>query len=267
MCSMIKLVVADCDGTILDDHKKIDPQLKEVIKLLKQKNIIFTLATGRNIFLMEEVVQDLDLEYPYIINNGANIYQKNKMIENYSLPKEAVQPICSILENENFPFLAYSEKELVIYSKHQLLEGFKEKLKNKLEHIEFNLSINFSNIPFFKITIATDDVEDIKETKKQIEELFPNINFKRSEGTLFTITSSQATKGNAIQTLASMLGCKKDEIMVFGDNYNDITMFDVASVGVAMGNSDQTIKQCATHETSDNNHNGVSEFLIKYFGL
>ncbi|MEG1461811.1 MAG: HAD-IIB family hydrolase [Anaerorhabdus sp.] len=141
---MIKLVVADCDGTILDDHKKIDPQLKEVIKLLKQKNIIFTLATGRNIFLMEEVVQDLDLEYPYIINNGANIYQKNKMIENYSLPKEAVQPICSILENENFPFLAYSEKELVIYSKHQLLEGFKEKLKNKLEHIEFNPSINFS---------------------------------------------------------------------------------------------------------------------------
>lgn len=267
MCSMIKLVVADCDGTILDDHKKIDNQLKEVIKKLEEKNVIFTLASGRNKFLMEEVVQALDLEYPYIINNGANIYQKNKMIENYSLPKDAVQPICSILENENFPFLAYSEKELVIYSKHQLLDGFKEKLKNKCEHVEFNASTNYSNVPFFKITIATDNVNDIEETKKRIEELFPTINFKRSEGTLFTITSNEATKGNAIKTLASMFGINNDEVMVFGDNYNDITMFDVASVGVAMGNSDETIKQCATHETSDNNHHGVSEFLKKYFGL
>ncbi|MEG0165623.1 HAD family hydrolase [Anaerorhabdus sp.] len=264
---MIKLIVADCDGTILDDNKKIDPQLKTVITELEKKNITFTLASGRNIFLMSEIIDDLNIQCPYIINNGASIYQGNKSIKNYLLPKESIHEILSILENGNFPFLAYSETDLYMYSSHSLLEGFKVRLKNKLNFVEFDSSMKLNNVELFKITIATDDVNEIKEVKDKIERLYPSLNFKRSEGTLFSITNGEATKGNAIKTIADMMNVKKEEIMIFGDNYNDITMFDVAGVGVAMGNSDEEIKALATHNALDNNHNGVSEFLEKYFSL
>lgn len=267
MCLMIKLIVADCDGTILDDHKKIDNQLKEVIKKLEKRGIIFTLATGRNIFLMSEIIKELNLEWPYIVNNGANIYQKDNSIKSYTISQESINFVLRILENNNFPFLAYTETELYMNEKHELLEVFKLRLKDKLTQIEYDAKMDLEDREIIKVTIAVDDLDKIKVIKKEVDDKFPLINFKRSEGLLFSITSSEATKGNAIKTLASMFGINNDEIMVFGDNYNDITMFDVASVGVAMGNSDETIKQCATHETSDNNHHGVSEFLKKYFGL
>lgn len=264
---MIKLIVADCDGTILDDNKKLDTELKNVIAKLNQQGIVFTLATGRNIFLMKDIIDDLELEYPYIINNGANIYKKNNSVKNYTLPGDSINSIMQILENNDFPFLAYTENELFMSGIHDLLEVFKVRLRGKLEQINYNSEMNLSNKEIIKITIAVDNLDKINEVKKIIDEKFPMVNFKRSEGMLFSITSIEATKGNAIKTIANMFHVNKEEIMVFGDNYNDITMFDVAGVGVAMGNSDDAIKNLASHATLDNNHNGVSEFLIKYFRL
>lgn len=264
---MIKLIVADCDGTILDSNKKIDSKLIQVIEDLKKRKVLFTLASGRNIYLMQDIIKELKLELPFIINNGANVYKQNKMIVNYALPNEYVDVICNSLVNDGFPFLAYSENRLVYNLNHSLLDGFKTKLNGKLTQIEYSKSINLTEYPVFKITVATDHQDDIIETKNKIEQLCPLINFNRSEGTLFTITNVNATKGNAIQTVADMLNIKMDEVMIFGDNYNDLSMFEKAGIGVAMGNSDKVIKTYATHSTKDNNHNGVSDFLIDYFNV
>lgn len=264
---MIKLVVADCDGTILDSNKKIDSKLNTTIKQLNKKNILFTLASGRNIYLMKEIINELDIKLPVIINNGANIYQEGKMIEGYSLERNYNSEICNSLMSQNFPFLAYSENVVIYYSNHELLSGFKLKLKNKIQQIEVDDTMKFEDYEIYKITVATNNVLDIQNIKKEIENRCPKISFKRSEGNLFTITNLQATKGNAVKSVAKMLNINTDEIMVFGDNYNDISMMDIAEVRVAMGNSDKEIKDRSTHQTSDNNNNGVSEFLIKYFDL
>lgn len=264
---MIKLIVADCDGTILNDHKEIDENLIALLPKLETRNIAFTLASGRNVFLMNSIIESLNLQLPYITNNGANIYVGNELIKAYTIFHGYISNICGHLANAGFAFLVYSEKTVIFHSSHQLLEVFKERLKDKLSIIEYDQSLNLNAVPVFKITVATNDVSEIKDIKELIENECKNISFERSEGNLFTITNSEATKGNAVLAVADYLKIDRKEIMVFGDNYNDLSMFDVASVKVAMGNSDDRIKASSTHETLDNNHNGVSSFICRYFDI
>ena len=57
------------------------------------------------------------------------------------------------------------------------------------------------------------------------------------------------------------------DVMAFGDNGNDLSMLEMAGVSVAMGNSDDEIKEKCDYVCKDNNHDGVSSFLIGYFDL
>ena len=46
--SHIRLIISDIDGTILNDHHQIDPQLAALIPDLKRETIPFVLASARS---------------------------------------------------------------------------------------------------------------------------------------------------------------------------------------------------------------------------
>ena len=61
----------------------------------------------------------------------------------------------------------------------------------------------------------------------------------------------------------SKLDIKQEEVMVIGDSYNDVSMFDLFSCSVAMGNSVDFIKEKAKYITDDYFHNGVGKAIEK----
>ena len=73
-------------------------------------------------------------------------------------------------------------------------------------------------------------------------------------------------KGPSLISLGERLGIKPSEIMAFGDSNNDVQMLRLAGIGVAMGNSEDDIKQAADYVTLDNNSDGVASAL-KHFAL
>jgi len=69
--------------------------------------------------------------------------------------------------------------------------------------------------------------------------------------------SKSVNKLNSIEKIREMLGLKKDEIAVFGDDVNDIEMLSEYTYSVAMGNAEQHIKDRAKYVTLDNNNDGI----------
>lgn len=78
------------------------------------------------------------------------------------------------------------------------------------------------------------------------------------------IMKKGANKKNGILTLANYLGIKQEEIIVIGDGTNDIPMFKVAGLRVAMENADECLKQDADYITGNNNKSGVAEAIKKF---
>ena len=79
--------------------------------------------------------------------------------------------------------------------------------------------------------------------------------------------ASDISKGNALEILSKKLDVELNEIMVFGDNYNDIEMFKCAGMPIAMENAVDDIKAQAKYITKSNNESGIAyainNFILK----
>ena len=75
----------------------------------------------------------------------------------------------------------------------------------------------------------------------------------------------KASKSDAIHMLKDQFNVKQEEIMAFGDNFNDIDMIRYAGLGVAMGNAADEVKEAADIVTDINDNEGERQILDKYF--
>jgi Predicted hydrolases of the HAD superfamily len=66
-----------------------------------------------------------------------------------------------------------------------------------------------------------------------------------------------------LETLTKILGFTPDEVMVFGDERNDLPMFDFAGSAIAMGNGSDIAKEHSTYVTDTNDNDGIAKALDK----
>ena len=64
--------------------------------------------------------------------------------------------------------------------------------------------------------------------------------------------------------LLEKLGVNKDELIAFGDNYNDMTMIGYAGFGVAMSNGEEEVKKIANYVCESNDDDGIAKTLEKF---
>lgn len=266
---MIKYIISDCDGTILDQHKNIDKLLLEVIKELERKGIGFSLASGRNRDLMIPLINHFSIDIPFISDNGANIYvEREKSVFSSSLGVINTNKIIKFCLLNDIPFIAYSNDKLYenLFSNH--LYQYRKELIKKRKIIQANQVEIEDFIECYKITIDLNHFLESNRIIQEINNLDDNIKVRRSEDKLYTIVKRSESKGNGIKRFAEIMKCDTSEIMVFGDNYNDLSMFKTVNISVAMENSSEEVKEKAKFVTNESNNNsGVSKFLIDYFKL
>ena len=72
------------------------------------------------------------------------------------------------------------------------------------------------------------------------------------------------SKGSMLPLLLDHLGVSRDELIAFGDHYNDMTMIGYAGMGVAMGNGEAEVKKIANFVCPSNDEDGIAETLHKF---
>lgn len=256
----IRLIAADCDGTLLNDQKEIDSGLREVLPLLRKQGIEFTLATGRNMEIVMPFVKTLDLRVPIVTNGGAEIYYGKEYLVKHSLSPDDLRYIIDMLEKHHIRSVYYSNDCLYTRYADDVNQYFLNRMTGKVEVKELDDVETLKQMELFKIVIVEPDKELLKEVSNFINTM-SNTHCLGAEDNLCTITHKQASKGKALLKLAEILKINADEVVVIGDNHNDMSMFECFKNSVAMGNADESIKQATRYVTLDNNHQGVSSFL------
>lgn len=104
LCFMIKLIVCDVDGTLLDEAKHLDRKIISTIAGLRRKGIRFTVATGRNEAIVGSYIDQFGIDVPYATDNGANIWCRHQLLKCNSVEKAYTGQIIQTLIKAQIPF-------------------------------------------------------------------------------------------------------------------------------------------------------------------
>ncbi|MCP1133521.1 HAD family hydrolase [Paenibacillus polysaccharolyticus] len=81
------------------------------------------------------------------------------------------------------------------------------------------------------------------------------------QGELTQVSALNASKEHAVSVICDAMGVAMQDVMVFGDDVNDIGLFDQCGWPVAMGNATQDLKCRAKEITETNENDGVAVIL------
>jgi hydroxymethylpyrimidine pyrophosphatase-like HAD family hydrolase len=72
------------------------------------------------------------------------------------------------------------------------------------------------------------------------------------------------SKGKRLAQWVESEGLSMEQVIAFGDNFNDLSMLEAAGLGVAMGNADEAIKARADLVIGTNLEAGIAGTIYKH---
>lgn len=277
---MYKMLVLDLDGTLLDDYKEIPPKNVEAIeRLYDDFGVIPVIATARPLEVARYIANKGGRAFQtYIIaTNGAIVLDVNsgEYLMNRSLQPKQIERLIALCKERGLEYefmTTQCEVADAKYSYRRVVDPMYDNMGipfNYQNDLEEYISQIDEPIPLFAVNGTVEELGECYPYLKMIPGLQiskPCIRTtpeKDPEGKIKTlayhdIMREGVTKASAITTLADYLGIKKEEIIAIGDGGNDVEMFEVAGLKIAMKNGVESLKEMADVVTlKDNNAGGV----------
>ncbi len=269
-----KLFVADMDGTLLNDDKKLSDKNIKTIKKLQDFGIKFALATGRHDSMIKSYLKHLDLHVPVISCNGAIVREpfSDQIFLSEALPEAQCLEVIDICKERNADFHIYGHDSIfgeklnqkMLYY-HNLNKTLPPEEQTKLVKIpDCKDAVLNDSEPLYKFLIISDrnnDLLDIMDDVGKIE----GLTVCQSMPRLCDVMKEGVSKAYALQKLSENLGIMRKEIVAIGDQLNDIDLIEYAGLGIAVANAEDALKEKADIVTnSTNNEDAVSEAIENY---
>lgn len=266
---MIKLVVSDLDGTLLNSDKEVSEENILEISRLRNLGIKFCICTGR-IYASAKIVGDIvGNDFPIIACNGAYISDGDKVISKYIFDKETIYKIIDILSKYDITFHFY-DKDTMYSNKLEFSARkiYYKYLNQEEKPIKVVVSDNLKvfvdkGIEVYKFIIFSTD-ENIREKICRDINYIDGVYTTQSESNNIEIMGNGISKGSAVEKIKDLYGIKKEEVFVIGDQMNDCSMFDTAKYTIAMGNAIDELKNKALFVTKENDESGFA-YAVKKF--
>lgn len=263
------LVAIDVDGTLVTSENKLPAAIAPLIRKTQARGIGVTLVSGRPKLKMAPLIKELGLTLPYIGSGGAYIaYSSNDLVILHR-PLARAETI-AIVE------LARAAKTPIIFQEpdHLYYEGSLEDLEQLIAISKIDITgVANSQVEILrvddvlqacaeptKINICSEP-RHLLEIESKLRLL--NLPIYLTYSALFSleITRSGINKGEALKVLATYLAIPLERILVIGDSHNDISMFEIAGMAVAMGNAPDEVKAAADLVAPSNDEDGVAWVL------
>lgn len=245
---MIKLIVSDLDGTLLQNGAQaLTEEAKKVISALQKKGVLFAAASGRQYPNLYRLFGELSEEMAFICENGA--YAVNRGKELYSIPMDRELGIAIIQD-----IYAKDDCEVLLSGKNtSYLKPKTEAYENRLRYIvKNNVQIveDLTKVeePFLKVSAYQPSGISRSEEYFRVK-WSDRVQTAVSDTFWMDFTAFHVNKGEALAMVQEKLGISKEETICFGDHYNDIEMFAQATYSYVMENASDEIKKYGVYRS------------------
>jgi len=228
----------------------------------RNRNIEVILATGKSIASITPIIKLFGLGLPQITMGGAVVVDKDlKVINSIKIFPQYYYEVIEEIKAKGFAPLTAMPDGRIFYDTYDpnfvVFDRINEPIfkTDKLEKKRFA-----KNCVCISVVIKETDPLD-----SYLREKFsPVLQLVRSGEYFFDLQNPDATKGKALHLISEMYGIKKDEIAVFGDSPNDLSMFEYAGLSIAVKNSYPEILKKADYITEENYNSGLGKAIYKF---
>ena len=257
------MLVLDVDGTLLNDNKEVSKRTLATLRKVQQMGVRIMLASGRPTYGLLGLAKMLELDtyngYVMAYNGGQVIRAADgEVIFERRINPELIPYLEKKADKNGFGILTYNEDCIVTNmpdNPHIKAEAELNGMKIVYEE-HFSIAIDF--IPC-KCMLVSDDEEALVGLENHWKRRLDGVlDVFRSEPFFLEVVGCRVNKANTLAAVMEMEGIKTDDIVVFGDGVADVTMLQLASLGIAMGNAPGSVKRCADYITLSNNEDGVA---------
>ncbi len=273
----MELVVFDLDGTLLNRESAISSYTSETLKLLTERGIAYTVATGRTLHGSRAILDGHSFELPQAYKNGVMIWhpETKRFSAGATLtPGELDNVVNACITQGLTPFVYTLDEddESTVYHPPTLTDierelirtiGTEEPMKVcALDELPSDATITHVN------AIGNGDaVQSVLRSVNDEPHLvaYSGIAREGEHWRWLDLHHSDASKGGAIDTLKRLLGLER--VICFGDSDNDLSMFEAADEGYAPANANDSIKSAATAVIGHHDEEGIARFLRERFAL
>ncbi len=281
---MIKMFVSDMDGTLLEEEDVLNVYTASAIKKLIKNKVLFVPASGRPYFGMKSLFDKYGIQCKMVCLNGSYLVNESGEIEiSYPIKKSKIYELLKVLNELEYPrnqimYFTYDKvivqenpnyydeyykmvNDIFFNSENIGLEESKKlisKMKYSLCFIENLNGIIENNI--FKIMLIFPDFLKKRRTIDYLKKI-SDISVTCSTSFNLEITSGSATKGNMVSEICKLYHIQNNEVIVVGDNYNDISMLSMFNNSYAVQNAKGEVKMASNYSIESNKENSVAKLM------
>jgi Cof subfamily protein (haloacid dehalogenase superfamily) len=261
---VVRLVVADVDGTLVTPDKILTPRTRAVVRTIIDAGIAFTITSGRPPLGMKTLIEELQLQDPITAFNGGLVVRPDlSVIREHLVPSEAAQAVIDMLTKGKLDVWVYGDTEWYVQSRHG----------PHVDREEWTVKFPPTVVSTYegllervvKIVGVSDDHEVMARCVTDVQRQFgQHVSAALSQLYYLDVTHPMANKGEVVGALSALLAIPSSEIVTVGDMPNDVLMFKRSAVSIAMGNASAEVQRAATFVTSSNTEEGFAKAMERF---
>lgn len=246
----------DIDGTLTDNQtKKIVPSAQLALEKLQEAGHFVAIATGRAHYKARGFMDSVGL-HNMVCCGGAALVIDDTLKENKPLDLEKAKQICHQAESLGYGILLMLDDSIDVYSKdNKFIEQCGERKEPTNYIVDENLDYDTLDA-IYKIYIS---IPAEKESELTLKDTLGNLRFVK-EYLMFQYDE----KKEGIISMMEHLNADIKDVVVFGDDYNDMVMFQKEWFSIAMGNACDALKEKADYVTDRNVDDGIYNACVKF---
>ena len=261
----VKLLIADVDGTLVTERKALTARACEAAARLRAAGVQLVITSGRPPRGMAMLVEPLRLTTPIAAFNGGMLVNPDltTVFEECTLPLAVAGEAADYLLDAGVDVWVYRGTDWFIrdagaphVAREQSIVQFAPTVIADVRDVLDGAD---------KIVGVSDDAPRLERCEAELRRrVGGHASAARSRPYYLDVTHPDANKGMVVRLASRLLGVPLEAIAAIGDMPDDVLMFGVAGISVAMGNASREVQRAARYVTSSNDEEGFANAVDRF---
>ena len=260
------LIALDIDGTIRTPEHPLSDRTRRTLDRVRDTGAVVTVATGRIFQSARRASAELDLRSPIASFQGAHIGDPftGEVLWHRPLTEDMTLSALDALEGSDHEVLSYVGDDIYTTRMTPLAKAYGDRNGIGVYLVD-DLRETAAQMPTRLVAFGEEEATRSLEIDLQTR-FGSGLYVTRSLPTFCEILHPESGKEKALDKLCALLGSRREEVVVFGNGYNDVPMIEWASLGVAVKGGVPDAVSAADRVAQSIEEDGVAQVLEELLG-